>query len=82
MSVSTFISAIFLYVFVNFQWTIMKFMIEGGSSSPLPKARRWLVQYPDASRQLLQLLTSKTIDYLVAQVKAGAQVCIKSFVTL
>lgn len=54
----------------------MKFMIEGGSHSPLPKARKWLAQYPDASRQLLQMLTSKTIDYLVAQVKAGAQVII------
>lgn len=53
----------------------MKFMVEGSSHSPLPKARKWLVQYPDASRQLLQMLTSKTIDYLVAQVKAGAQVC-------
>ena len=52
----------------------MKFMIDGGSHSPLPKARRWLMQYPDASRQLLQLLTAKTIDYLIAQVKAGAQV--------
>lgn len=53
----------------------MKYMIDGSSSAPVPKARRWLVQYPDASHTLLQLLTTKTIDYLVAQVKAGAQVC-------
>lgn len=59
--------------FAGAPWTIMKFMVEGSSHSPLPKARKWLVQYPDASRQLLQMLTSKTIDYLVAQVKAGAQ---------
>lgn len=52
----------------------MKYMIDGSSSAPLPKARRWLVQYPEASRQLLKLLTTKIINYLVAQVKAGAQV--------
>ena len=52
----------------------MKFMIDGGSSVPLPKARKWLVVYPDASRELLQLLCEKVVDYLVAQVKAGAQV--------
>lgn len=52
----------------------MKYMIDGSSSAPVPKARRWLVQYPEASNTLLKLLTTKTIDYLVAQVKAGAQV--------
>lgn len=54
----------------------MKYMIDGSSSAPVPKARRWLVQYPEASNTLLQLLTTKTIDYLVAQVKAGAQVSV------
>lgn len=52
----------------------MKYMIDGSSSAPVPKARRWLVEHPEASNSLLQLLTTKTIDYLVAQVKAGAQV--------
>lgn len=55
----------------------MKFMIDGGSHSPLPKARKWLVTYPDASRELLQLLCEKVVDYLVCQVKAGAQVSLK-----
>ena len=52
----------------------MKFMIDGGSSAPLPKARKWLVKYPEASRELLDLLKDKVVEYLVAQVKAGAQV--------
>ena len=52
----------------------MKFMIDGGSSAPLPKARKWLRVYPDASKELLELLTHKIVDYLVGQVKAGAQV--------
>ena len=52
----------------------MKFMIDGGSSSPLPKARKWLVKYPEASKELLDLIKKLTVDYLVCQVKAGAQV--------
>ena len=52
----------------------MKFMIDGGSSAPLPKARKWLIKYPEASRELLDLLKDKVVDYLVEQVRAGAQV--------
>ena len=52
----------------------MKFMIDGGSHSPLPKARKWLRMYPEASRELLQMLCELVVDYLVGQVKAGAQV--------
>ncbi|WAR23532.1 DCUP-like protein [Mya arenaria] len=63
-----------LFGFSGAPWTLMKFMIDGGSHSPLPKARKWLVTYPDASRKLLQLLCEKVVDYLVAQVKAGAQI--------
>ncbi|KAJ8306441.1 hypothetical protein KUTeg_016986 [Tegillarca granosa] len=63
-----------LFGFSGAPWTLMKYMIDGSSSAPLPKARRWLVQYPEASRQLLKLLTTKIINYLVAQVKAGAQI--------
>lgn len=63
-----------LFGFSGAPWTLMKFMIDGGSHSPLPKARKWLVTYPDASKELLQLLCEKVVDYLVCQVKAGAQI--------
>ncbi|XP_060574947.1 uroporphyrinogen decarboxylase-like [Ruditapes philippinarum] len=62
-----------LFGFSGAPWTLMKFMIDGGSHSPLPKARKWLVTYPNESRELLQLLCEKVVDYLVGQVKAGAQ---------
>ena len=52
----------------------MKFMIDGGSTAPLPKARKWLIKYPEASRDLLELLKEKVVEYLVEQVRAGAQV--------
>ena len=47
---------------VIFQWTLMKFMIDGGSSAPLPKARKWLRVYPEASKKLLELLTAMRLQ--------------------
>lgn len=51
----------------------MGYMVQGGGSSTMDKARLWLYRYPDASHELLQLITDVVIDYLVLQVKAGAQ---------
>ena len=56
------------------QWTLMSYMIEGGGSVTQSKAKRWLYTYPEASHQLLQLLTDVIVDYLAQQVLAGAQV--------
>lgn len=54
-------------------WTLMGYMIEGGGSKTLSKAKAWLYQYPDASKQLLKMLTNAVVDYLVMQACAGAQ---------
>uniref|UniRef100_H2YNM3 Uroporphyrinogen decarboxylase n=1 Tax=Ciona savignyi TaxID=51511 RepID=H2YNM3_CIOSA len=54
-------------------WTLMAYMVEGGSSATFSKARAWLFQYPEESELLLNLLTNTIIKYLVNQVKAGAQ---------
>ncbi|XP_043942767.1 uroporphyrinogen decarboxylase [Protopterus annectens] len=54
-------------------WTLMTYMIEGGGSNTMSKAKRWLYQYPEASHKLLTLLTDVIVDYLVGQVAAGAQ---------
>ncbi|XP_067846197.1 uroporphyrinogen decarboxylase isoform X1 [Heptranchias perlo] len=54
-------------------WTLMAYMIEGGGSNTMSKAKRWLYQYPEASHKLLKILTNVIIDYLVGQVTAGAQ---------
>ena len=51
----------------------MSYMIEGGGSKTQSKAKKWLYTHPSASHKLLQMLTDVNIDYLVAQVKAGAQ---------
>ena len=52
----------------------MSYMIEGGGSPTLSKAKAWLYQHQEASHELLQLITDVCVDYLVGQVRAGAQV--------
>ena len=52
----------------------MGYMIEGGGSKTMSKAKSWLYKNPEASRQLLDLLTNVIVDYMVGQVQAGAQV--------
>ncbi|XP_012255960.1 uroporphyrinogen decarboxylase [Athalia rosae] len=59
--------------FTGAPWTLMGYMVQGGGSSTMPLPRLWLYRYPKASHQLLQLITDIVIDYLVLQVKAGAQ---------
>jgi len=59
--------------FTGAPWTLMSYMIEGGGSKTLSKSKRWLYAYPEASKKLLQLLTDVNVDYLVGQVRAGAQ---------
>lgn len=59
--------------FTGAPWTLMSYMIQGGGSSTMTKAREWLYKYPEDSHKLLQLITNVIIDYLVMQAKAGAQ---------
>jgi len=40
----------------------------------MAKARSWLYKYPEDTHKLLQMITDVIVDYLVMQVKAGAQV--------
>lgn len=59
--------------FAGAPWTLMVYMIEGGSSKTFSKAKRWLYLHPEASANLLQRLTDIIVKYLVEQVHAGAQ---------
>ena len=56
------------------QWTLMSYMIEGGGSPTLSKAKQWLYQHQEGSHELLQIITDVCVDFLVGQVRAGAQV--------
>lgn len=66
--------AVPLFGFAGAPWTIMAYMIEGGGSKTLSKAKKWLFLYHEASHQLLSLITKVTIAYLVEQARAGAQI--------
>ena len=58
----------------------MCYMIEGESSKTFLKARKFLHQHLQTSSRLLQQLADLIVDYLVLQVRAGAQV--KKILTL
>uniref|UniRef100_A0AC11AWU5 Uroporphyrinogen decarboxylase n=1 Tax=Ovis aries TaxID=9940 RepID=A0AC11AWU5_SHEEP len=60
--------------FAGAPWTLMTYMVEGGGSSTMSQAKRWLYQRPQASHQLLRILTDALVPYLVGQVAAGAQI--------
>lgn len=55
-------------------WTLATYMIEGRGSKTFLKPRALLYQDPDLMHTLLAKLTQVIIDYLSAQVAAGAQV--------
>lgn len=61
--------------FVGAPWTLMAYMIEGGGSKTLQKAKTWLYRYPEESKVLLYRIADVCADHLVGQIKAGAQAC-------
>jgi len=59
--------------FVGAPWTLMAYMIEGGGSKTLSKAKEWIFKHPKTSHELLSRITDVCVDFLVGQVRAGAQ---------
>src|SRR5690349_11430776 len=58
--------------FAGAPWTILCYMIEGKGSKTWDKAKQFAYTEPELAHLLLQKITTITIDYLKAQVKAGA----------
>jgi len=54
-------------------WTLATYMIEGGSNRDFTKSKDWLYNSPELLHQLLEKLSLSVIDYLNAQIAAGAQ---------
>ncbi|MDC0053143.1 uroporphyrinogen decarboxylase [Gammaproteobacteria bacterium] len=55
-------------------WTLATYMIEGQSSRDFTRAKTMLYTQPEVLHQLLEKLALSVIDYLNAQILAGAQV--------
>ena len=53
-------------------WTLATYMVEGGSSKNFSKVKGLLFENPKHMHQLLNVLADTVIDYLNAQIEAGA----------
>ena len=60
--------------FAGAPWTIFSYMIEGSGSKTFSAAKKVLYTHPVFSHQLLEMITQSTINYLKAQVEAGADI--------
>ena len=60
--------------FAGSPWTIFCYMVEGKGSKNFATAKAFAFSEPEAAEKLLDLIAESTIDYLKAQVEAGANV--------
>lgn len=58
--------------FAGAPWTVISYMLEGGSPAPFSNCLNWCYQRPMEMEALLELVTVATIDHLMSQAKAGA----------
>ncbi len=59
--------------FTGSPWTLATYMIEGGSSKDFRHAKAMIYNQPEVMHALLDQLSNVVIDYLNAQIEAGAQ---------
>jgi len=59
--------------FAGSPWTVATYMVEGRSSREFATIKRLAIEDPAALSSLLDIVAQTTIDYLNAQVAAGAQ---------
>jgi uroporphyrinogen decarboxylase len=64
--------------FAGAPFTILCYMVEGRGSKTFDKAKQFCFTQSDMAHQTLQKITDVTIEYLKAQVKAGAD-CVQVF---
>jgi uroporphyrinogen decarboxylase len=60
--------------FAGAPWTILSYMIEGKGSKTFSQAKKFLYTESQLSHILLEKITQSTINYLRAQIKAGADI--------
>ncbi|MCS7262837.1 MAG: uroporphyrinogen decarboxylase [Aquificaceae bacterium] len=60
--------------FCGAPFTLMAYMVEGGSSKDFRKTKRFLWEEGEKAQRLMSLLTENLVEYLKGQVRAGADV--------
>jgi len=65
-------NAVPLLGFCGSPWTLLTYMVEGGSSKTFSKAKAFLLNHTNAAHKLLQKITDSSIEYLNAQIESGA----------
>ncbi len=60
--------------FAGAPFTLAAYLVEGGASSGFPTLRRMMYRAPEVVRALQARLTELVVNYLEAQIEAGAQV--------
>ncbi len=55
-------------------WTLATYMVEGGSSRTFPRTKALIYTQPQAAENLLSILAINIIEYMKAQINAGADV--------
>jgi len=59
--------------FAGAPWTLLCYLVEGRGSKDFGKAKEFCYTHPDAAHHVLDVIAETTIDYLNAQIDAGAQ---------
>jgi len=62
-----------LFGFSGSPWTLATYMVEGSGSKEFAKIKGLMFGEPELAHQLLTKITNSVVDYLSAQVEAGAQ---------
>ncbi|MBO6561701.1 MAG: uroporphyrinogen decarboxylase [Nisaea sp.] len=55
-------------------WTVITYMVEGGSSKDYAATKQWAYSDPEGFQELIDIVVEGTIIYLLGQAKAGAEV--------
>lgn len=63
-----------LFGFCGSPWTLLTYVVEGGSSKLFHHSKKLIYTRPDLAHQLLQKITDLTVNYLNAQIAAGVDV--------
>ncbi len=59
--------------FAGAPWTVVSYMIEGGSSKDYTQSKTWAFSNEESFKKLIDLVTIATADYLIEQINRGAE---------